>query len=112
MGAAQNRYLETIGFGSDGDEVDAVLEVEKYFGVSFDYAEAATWQTAEDVFAALLNALPPDQSDREHLWAAFTKIMCSETGADASLVGPDMLLLALPLQVVLGRWLSRLFRSP
>ncbi|MEN3975943.1 hypothetical protein [Emcibacter sp. SYSU 3D8] len=111
MQAAQNQHLETIGFGGDGDEVDAVLEVERHFGVSFNYADAATWQTAGDVFDALLKALPPDGRDQENLWSTFTKIMCDETGADASRVGSDTLLIALPLKVVLCRGLERLFRS-
>ena len=109
MAAVQNQHLETIGLGGDGDEVDAILEVERRFGVSLDYGDAANWQTTGDVFASLLNALPPDQRDQDDLWTRFTAIMCSETGAEASRVGPNTLLLGLPLRVILGRWLDRLF---
>ena len=103
--------LETIGLGGDGDEVDAITEVERHFGVSLDQADAPNWLTAGDVFDSLLKALPPDQRNRPELWGQFATIMCSETGADASRVGSETLLLALPLGTVAARWLGRLFGS-
>jgi hypothetical protein len=93
------------------DFFNSLLEVERHFGVALDYGDAPRWLTAGDVFASLLKALPPDKRDGEDLWATFTAIMCSETGADASRVGPDTLLLGLPLSVVISRWLDRMFGS-
>ncbi len=111
MAASQNQYLETIGLGGDGDEVDAVRNLERHLGVSLDYGDASGWRTAGDVFLSLVNALPRHERDQEDLWATFTAIMCNETGADAAKVGADTLLLGLPLRVVLGRWVDRMFRA-
>lgn len=94
MSAKQDRPLKTIGLGGDGDEVDAIQAVERHFGVALDYGDAPTWRTAGDVFQSLLKAISADQQDRGDLWLTFATIMCDETGADASRVGPDTLLLA------------------
>jgi hypothetical protein len=111
MSSDHAQQLESIGLGGDGDEVDAIQAVERHFGVALDYGDAPSWRTAGDVFASLLRALPADQRDRGDLWPTFAAIMCDETGADASRVGPDTLLLALPLRVVVGRWFDRAFGS-
>ena len=94
MAADQAQPLESIGLGGDGDEVDAILDVERHFGISLDHEDAPGWVTAGDVFASLLKALPPDQRSRSDLWPSFATVMCEETGADASSVGSDTLLLA------------------
>jgi hypothetical protein len=113
MAADRTQSLESIGLGGDGDEVDAILAVERHFRVSLDYEDAPGWATAGDVFASLLKALPSDQLARSDLWPSFAAIMCEETGADASLVGPETLLLGgVPLGTGVGRWLNRLFRRP
>ena len=101
--------LESIGFGGDGDQVDAFLALERHFGVSIDDTDCGQWRTAGDVFSALLIALPEEQRARAYLWPTFAKIMCEETGADASRLGHDTLLLALPISVVLRRWLRNSF---
>jgi hypothetical protein len=103
--------LERIGLGGDGDDVDAIQAVERHFDVTLDYGDAPTWRTAGDVFSSLLRALPAEQRQRDDLWPIFAAIMCDETGADASRVGPETLLLGLPLRVVVARWLDRVFGS-
>jgi hypothetical protein len=103
MAADQTPALESIGLGGDGDEVDAILAVERHFGVSLDYEDAPGWVTAGDVFASLRKALPPDQQSRSDLWPRFATIICEETGANASLVGPHTLLLAVPPRTVIRR---------
>jgi hypothetical protein len=100
--------LESIGFGGDGDQVDAFLALERHFAVSLDDTDCGQWRTAGDVFSVLLKALPEEQRERADLWPTFAKIMCAETGADASRLGHDTLLLALPISVVLGRWITNL----
>ena len=107
VNAEQFQPLDTIGFGGDGDQVDAFFALEKHFGVSIDDRDCRRWLTAGDVFAALVRALPEYEREREGLWPAFAAIMCDETGADASRVRPDTLLIALPLSVVIGRWLRK-----
>lgn len=108
--AADQTQLESIGLGGDGDETDAILAVERHFGVSLDYEDAPGWVTAGDAFASLLKVLPPDQHSRSDLWPSFARIMCEESGADASLVGPETLLLGVPLGTVIRRRLNRIFR--
>lgn len=105
--------LETIGLGGDGDEVDAVAAIERHFAVRLDYDDAPNWRTAGDLHASLLRALPPGQRDDPDVWSVFAALLCDETGADASRVGPDTLLLGLPLRTVIGRWFGRRFgRNP
>ena len=99
MPVNQPQPLETIGLGGDGDQVDAYLALEKHFGVSIDDTEVASWRTAGDVFDALFDALPEYRKQRDVIWPTFAAILCDETGADASRVGPNTLLLALPLRV-------------
>ncbi|TMJ16502.1 MAG: hypothetical protein E6G94_04010 [Alphaproteobacteria bacterium] len=94
MSADRSQPLKTVGLGGDGDEVDAIEAVERHFGVALDYRDAPGWRTAGEVFRSLLAALPPDQRDLKDLWPIFAAIMCAETGADPSRVGPETLLLA------------------
>lgn len=109
MSVSPNTQLESIGFGGDGDQVDAFRALERHFGVSIDDAQCDRWLTAGDVFTALLQALPEEQRDSRHLWPVFAKIMCDETGADASRLGHDTLLLALPISTVVRRWIRNAF---
>src|SRR4051812_37888224 len=110
MSSSPNTQLESIGFGGDGDQVDAFLALERHFGVSIDDAQCGQWRSAGDVFNALLRALPKEQRNRADVWPAFAKIMCGETGADASRLGHDTLLLARPISTVLRRWLRNAFQ--
>jgi hypothetical protein len=109
MNVKKAKPLETIGFGGDGDQVDAFFALEKHFGVSIDDSDCGRWVTAGDVFAALTAALPEQKRKQEYVWPAFAKIMCDETGADASRLGSETLLLGLPLSVVVRRWLRKVF---
>jgi hypothetical protein len=106
MPTDQDQTLETIGLGGDGDEVDAIAAVERHFGVNLHYEDAAGWETAGHVFASLLSALPADKREEPGLWPTFATILCGETGADPSRAGPDTLLLALPLRLVIRRWFN------
>lgn len=94
MSGEHGQPLKTIGLGGDGDEVDAIQAVERYFGVALNYEDASTWRTAGDVFQSLVAALPSNQRNQDTLWSTFAMIMCDETGADASRIGPETLLLA------------------
>jgi hypothetical protein len=109
MNVQRAEPLETIGFGGDGDQVDAFIALEKRFGVSLDDSDCGQWVTAGDVFAALIAALPEHERAEEHVWPAFAKIMCDETGVDASRLESETLLLGLPLRVVIRRWLRKVF---
>ena len=93
MAAADNLPPKSLGLGADGDEIAAIEEVERRFGVQLDTVDAAQWKTAGDVFAALLRALPAHRAEADDTWTIFTDAMCIETGVDPRKVTPETLLL-------------------
>lgn len=88
----------SVGLGGDSDEIAAIDEVEATFGVTLDYADAPSWQTAGDVFRSLQNALPADIADAPDIWERFATALTHETGVDPATITPDSPLLdeALP----------------
>ncbi|WP_337848100.1 hypothetical protein [Sphingomonas sp.] len=88
----------SVGLGGDSDEIAAIDEVEATFGVTLDYADAPTWQTAGDVFRSLRNALPADIANAADTWDRFATALTHETGVDPATITPDSPLLdaALP----------------
>ena len=72
---------QSVGLGGDGDEIVAIEEVEREFGVRLDYTNAHEWSTAGDVYAALLRALPAGEADQPGVWDRFAIAICRETGA-------------------------------
>jgi hypothetical protein len=85
--------LKSLGLGGDGDEIHAIAEVERTFGVVLDRSNAHAWMTAGDVYAALLKSLPGRPRGGEALWARFAQAIASETDADPKRVRPETLLL-------------------
>ena len=83
----------SVGFGSDGDEIAAIDEIEMTFGVTLDYADAPTWQTARDVFHSLQNSLPADVANAPDTWDRFAAALTHETGVDPTTITPDSPLL-------------------
>jgi hypothetical protein len=73
---------KSVGLGGDGDEITAIDDVERAFGVKLDYADARHWHTAGDVFLSLCKVLPADVGDESALWARFTKALADQTGVD------------------------------
>ena len=110
MSVSEERQLETIGFGGDGDQVDAFLALERHFGVDIDDTDCGAWRTAGNVFDALLNAMSNEQRLQRNNWSEFAAIMCAETGADATRLGRNTLLLGLPLSFIVSRWLKKVLR--
>jgi hypothetical protein len=109
LASDEPQHLVCIGLVGDGDEVDAIVGVEKHFGISLDYADAPKWVTAGDVFASLLSALPSEQRQRDDVWPQFASIMCDETGADPLQLAPETLLLGPAPPGPFGKWLKRVF---
>jgi hypothetical protein len=93
MTVARNLPPVSLGLGGDGDEIQAINEVERHFGVKLDYSDASRWTTAGDVFTALQRALPSDQAKAVEIWPAFAGAICGETGVDPLKVTPETLLL-------------------
>lgn len=50
--------LESLGLVGDGEEISAIEEVERQFGVTLDHSRAATWRCVGDIHTTLLAALP------------------------------------------------------
>ncbi|WP_458098033.1 hypothetical protein [Roseomonas sp. WA12] len=76
----------------------------------FDERDAPGWRTVGDVHASLLRLLPEPCPRPEEAWDRLASVIAAETGVDPQHVGPETLLLALPLWDLVGRWLKRLIR--
>jgi hypothetical protein len=76
----------SVGLGGDGDEIAAIDDVERAFGVKLDYSDASRWLTAGDVFDALRNALPREERDRADLWERFAASLAAETGVNPKMI--------------------------
>ena len=98
--------LESLGLGGDGDEVDAITQVEREFGVTLPYEQAPSWETVGHVFQSLISVLPGDYAEEE-IWARFTAAISLETGAEPSQVMPATRLLAIPLREKAARAFRR-----
>lgn len=85
---------KSVGLGGDGDEIAAIGDVERVFGVKLNYADAPGWSTAGDVFRSLQKALPTKELDSPDLWKRFAVALCGETGVNPSDIEPDSPLLS------------------
>jgi hypothetical protein len=88
---------KSVGLGGDGDEIFAIEEVERAFGVTLDKGDAQHWLTAGDLFLSLCKALPAEVRDDGDTWVRFTEALAVETGVDPTAIERDSLLLEHPL---------------
>ena len=93
MPAADNLPSKSLGLGGDGDEIAAIEEVERRFGIRLNTSDAREWATVGDVFAALQRALPEGRGEADETWTLFTDAICAETGVDPAQVTPETMLL-------------------
>lgn len=93
MAILQNHPPHSLGLGGDGDELAAIGEVERRFGVQLDYSNSQSWTKVGDVFAALQQALPAERVGAHDAWADFAAAISFETGVDPSRVTHETLLL-------------------
>ncbi|MDF8331772.1 hypothetical protein [Novosphingobium cyanobacteriorum] len=84
---------KSVGLGGDGDEIVAIDDVERTFGVTLNKADAARWLTAGDVFVSLCKALPADMRN-DDLWPHFAEVLTSQTGVDPKVIEKDSPLLS------------------
>lgn len=84
----------SVGLGGDGDEIFAIDDVERAFGVKLNYADASQWVTAGDVFASLQRALPEGERNRPDLWKRFAATLCEQTGVNPDDIRRDSPLLS------------------
>ena len=90
---AEDGMFESLGLGGDGDEIYAICDVDRCFGVALDYGEARSWRTVGDVYSALETALPAELRNAPDNWTRFTQAISDETGIDPTKVGQETLLL-------------------
>lgn len=84
---------KSVGLGGDGDEIVAIDEVERAFGVKLNKTDAVQWHTAGDVFISLCNALPAEIRD-DDLWSRFATVLTDQTGVDPKAIEKDSPLLS------------------
>ena len=96
----------------DGDEIDAVEDVERAFGVTIDTATAGGWRTVGDLHDALLPALPDYVAKQPGTWRRFRWALCQVSGDDPELVDRATLLigpglnLAAAIKMLFGRMIG------
>ena len=84
----------SVGLGGDGDELFAVDDLERAFGVKLDPADAPKWHTAGDLFLSLKKALPDSDSPEAELWDRFVEALSAQTGVDPTGIEKDSPLLS------------------
>ena len=84
---------KSVGLDGDGDEIAAIQDVERTFGVKLDYDDAPGWFTAGDVFRSLQKALPREDLSNSDLWSRFAVALCDQTGVNPNDIGPESPLL-------------------
>lgn len=85
---------QSVGLGGDGDEIFAINDVERAFGVKLDKTDAPHWHTAGDVFSSLCKALPADRRDESGLWTRFSEALSAQTGVDPKTIEKESPLLS------------------
>jgi hypothetical protein len=86
--------LKSLGLGGDGDEVDAIEDVEREFGVRLDVADAPNWCTVGDVYLSLQHTLPPELRNHASTWERFCKAISNQSCVDSNLIDEQTRLLA------------------
>ncbi|HWA50204.1 MAG TPA: hypothetical protein VG742_18180 [Dongiaceae bacterium] len=88
------KQIQSVGLGGDGDEVDAIRNVEAVFRVKLDDSEAPNWFTAGDIYHSLRKVLPADEIEKPDLWDRFAAALAKETGVDPKAIRPESPLLS------------------
>ena len=72
----------SLGLWGDGDEIEAIDDVERTFGVRLDYSDAPNWATVGDVYRSLLAQLPAGADLDPDTWNRFTHAITEANGSD------------------------------
>jgi len=94
--------LDCLGLGGDGDDIEAIEDVERDFGVRIDTSAAIKWRTVGDVYDALLLALPEYVQAQPNTWRRFSRAICRVTGDDPEAVRRETILIGKPWGVIAG----------
>jgi len=92
--------LDRLGLGGDGDEIVAIEDVERDFGVEIDTSTAIGWRTIGDVYEALMLVLPDYVRAQPTTWRRFCRALCQVTGDDPDAVGRETILIGKPWGVI------------
>lgn len=92
-----NSAPKSVGLGGDGDEICAIEDVERAFGVTLDKGDAQHWVTAGDLFLSLQKALSVEDRDDPETWVRFTEALVEGTGVNPMALEKDSPLLEHPL---------------
>lgn len=92
-----NSLPKSAGLGGDGDEICAIEDVERAFGVTLNKGDAQHWVTAGDLFQSLQKALSVEDRDDPEAWVRFTEALVEGTGVDPMALKRDSPLLEHPL---------------
>lgn len=92
----------SVGLGGDGDEIAAIQDVERAFGIILDTRDAPRWATAGDVFTSLIKELSPEAASDPATWDRFAEALSGQTGIDPNLITKNSPLL-LPKSVFWAR---------
>lgn len=92
-----NSAPKSVGLGGDGDEICAIEDVERAFGVTLEKGDAQHWVTAGDLFLSLQKALSVEDRDDPETWVRFTVALVEGTGVDPMALEKDSPLLEHPL---------------
>ncbi|MEN3749581.1 hypothetical protein TPR58_20580 [Sphingomonas sp. HF-S3] len=84
----------SVGLGGDGDEIDAIEDVERTLGIRLDISDAGNWHTAGDVFRSVVASMPASEHADPDLWARFATALCATTGVDPRRIEPASPLLS------------------
>jgi hypothetical protein len=96
--------LNSLSLGGDGDEVNAIEDVEKEFGVRLNPIEAHGWITVGDVYISLLKQLPEYATENPATWVRFCEAISRETGVDHVRVDENTKLLSPRLVDQMNDW--------
>lgn len=88
--------LSHLGLGGDGDEITAIEDVEREFGVGIDTGNAACWRTTGDVFDALLPSLPDYVAKQPSTWPRFCHALSQVSGDDPRQIERQTILIGRP----------------
>ena len=83
-------HLNLVG---DGDEIDAVEEIEAEFSITLDTSDAGDWWTVADLFEAVKRALPAYDANQPSTWPRFCAALCEISCDDPAEITPGMLLI-------------------
>jgi hypothetical protein len=83
----------SVGLGGDGDEIAAIDDVERAFGVKLDNGTLHVGSQRE-TYSLPSKSLPAEERDRPDVWKRFAVALCGQTGVNPDYIEPGSPLLS------------------